>query len=496
MILEFDIFLEDRCEVRVECDGHVTTAIRGKIDGIQRMPSSIIDHVHSFAAVEKRDVYVLVVSSQDENVVIRDIRLNGTSLMGKPSNLSNACRYPLTTNQYDQEETLLLCQHIASGKKLTMDVMVQKFEKEFAARVGAPYAVMVNSGSSANLLACALLTNFLFSKKLSPGDEVLVPAVCWSTSVWPILQVGLRPVFVDVRPETLNIDEDDLVRKITSRTRALMLVHVMGNCANMDRILKIVESHPMLLIEDTCESLGSIYRNQWLGTFGLCGTYSFYYSHHMTTIEGGMVVCHDPAVHDLLLSLRAHGWTRQCSEATQQQYEKQFPAIDSRYMFYNEGYNVRPMDIQGLLGRIQLRKLEAMNETRVRNYNRFRALIETDPLLSTILRFPQEQEHARAAWFGICLFVTEQYVQHVPSLKKTLTEQSVENRPIITGNFARQPFFQLHPDYKDNTNDSLFPKADLVDQSGLYIGLPCDDWTQEDVVGLVSIFSEFFRFGG
>ena len=222
---------------------------------------------------------------------------------------NNGFQYPLIENTYEKQEIISMIK-VLIGNRLTMGKNVDLFEKEFAKYVGSKYAIMVNSGSSANLLSMAVAVNYLRKNKLNDGDKILIPAVCWSTSVWPITQMNLIPVFVDVDPMTMNMDLDDMEKKLTKDVRGIVAVHILGNCTNMDRLMNLVKKHDLFLMEDTCESLGSKYKNKCLGTFGDFGTYSFYYSHHITTVEGGMIVCNDDEDYELLKCLRAHGWTR------------------------------------------------------------------------------------------------------------------------------------------------------------------------------------------
>ena len=224
---------------------------------------------------------------------------------------------------------------------------VYNFEKQFASFVGSKYAVMVNSVSSANLLAMSVGSNFARKNCLKPGDKVIVPNICWSTSVWPIIQMQLVPVFVDVDEKTLNIDIDKLEKAITPDIRGIVAVHILGNCTNMERLMKIVRDNNLFLMEDTCESLGSLYNNKMLGTFGDFGTYSFYYSHHITTIEGGMVVCNNHDDYELLRCLRAHGWSRDFKD--KEKLEEMYNDVDPRFLFVNLGYNLRPMETKGAM---------------------------------------------------------------------------------------------------------------------------------------------------
>ena len=224
-------------------------------------------------------------------------------------NFNEKYKFPLNENIIDKEDIVLMIEVLMSGY-VTMGKKVLEFEKKFAKYLGVKYAIMVNSGSSANLLAMSAAVNLSKNNRLKKGDKILVPAVCWSTSVWPILQCGLIPVFVDVSIETMNIDLLDLKKKLKDDIKGIVLVHILGNCTNMDELMKIVKENNLFLLEDTCESLGSRFDDKFLGTFGNFGTFSFYYSHHITTIEGGMVVCNNDDDYEILKSLRAHGWIR------------------------------------------------------------------------------------------------------------------------------------------------------------------------------------------
>ena len=217
--------------------------------------------------------------------------------------------YPLSPDSFSNEDIIKGIEVLLT-KKITMSEITKKFEKEFAKFIGSKYALMVNSGSSANLLATFALINPLKKNKLNKGDECLIPSLCWSTSLWPIVQAGLVPKFVDIDPKTLNISITDLKKKITKKTKAIMSVHVLGNSTNMNELMKIVKKNKIYLIEDTCESLGSTFNNRYLGNFGDFGTFSFYYSHQITAGEGGMLVCNDKINYEIIHSLRAHGWDR------------------------------------------------------------------------------------------------------------------------------------------------------------------------------------------
>lgn len=382
-------------------------------------------------------------------------------------------KFPLGQNVHDADDLKVMIDNLLT-EKFTMGEQVSKFEEIFAKYMGVKHAVMVNSGSSANLLAVSALSNYK-NQRLAPGDEVLVPVVCWSTSVFPIIQCNLKPIFVDVSPQTLNIDLEDLKKKITPKTKALMLVHVLGNSADMDAIMNIVSENNLILIEDTCESLGSSFRNKFLGTFGELGTYSFYYSHHITTIEGGMVVTNDDDLYELVKCLRAHGWSRSLNN--KEEISQQYPDLDSRFTFVNLGYNVRPMEIQATIGINQLQKLKDKNNNRKINYSKIQQKIKADSR-GSFLSCPTQTEHTDAVWFGVILYLDSKI--QLSKYLNYLTQHGVENRPIVTGNMIRQPVIKdLYPEL----NPQDFPGAEECHTRGLFIGLSCalmsDDLIQE-----------------
>ena len=220
------------------------------------------------------------------------------------NNTKSKFKYPLLNQGFNFNDIQKGIEVLMSGQ-ITMSSITRKFEKEFARKVGSKFAIMVNSGSSANLLAAFASCNPMRKNKFKVGDEMLIPAICWSTSLWPFVQAGLKPIFVDSDINSLNIDLNDFKKKINSKTKLVMIVHVLGNSSNIEEIKKICKKRNIILVEDTCESLGSKFKNKYLGTFGDFGTYSFYYSHQITSGEGGMIVCNNNDDYDILLSLRS-----------------------------------------------------------------------------------------------------------------------------------------------------------------------------------------------
>ena len=225
----------------------------------------------------------------------------------KKSLIKKSYRYKLLEDGISRED-ILEAKNVLDSKQITMASKTKKFEEMFAKKMGVKYALMVNSGSSANLLAIFAAGNPLRQNKLKKGDEVIIPVLCWSTSLWPLVQFGLKPVFIDIDPKTLNINEDELIKKISPKTRCIFLVNVHGNSCDLFKVKKIAKKKKIILIEDSCESLGSKLKNKHLGTFGDFGTFSFFYSHQITSGEGGMIVCNNDRDYEILFALRSHGW--------------------------------------------------------------------------------------------------------------------------------------------------------------------------------------------
>lgn len=385
--------------------------------------------------------------------------------------MSNALK--LTSKMFDEEEVNAMIETIKSGH-ITYGQKVRKFEAEFAQKLGCPYAVMVNSGSSANLLAVAALVNPV-AQKLH-NKKILVPAVCWSTSVFPIIQMGYTPIYVDVDPSTCNISLDDLQKKIDDHSpSAIINVHVIGNCCDMKKFMEITKN--IQVIEDTCEALGSTFDNRYLGTFGRFGTYSFYYSHHITTGEGGMVVCKTKKDYELLLCLRAHGWTRHLPE--KELIETNYPEIDPRFLFINTGFNVRPMDIQAAMGSIQLTKLDEIVEARKTNFMKIWKKSDYYSFLDA---------NGSPAWFGVVILLNREYEHQLEDFKAHLTASGLEHRPVISGNMTRQPFHKL---YNISVDPSDYTGAEQIHNSGLFIGLHNSIMSDEDASIIQNIFDSF-----
>ena len=371
--------------------------------------------------------------------------------------------YPLTESVLENRD-LNAAINIIKSKKITMGKKTEEIEEFFKRKITGVNSLMVNSGSSANLLIFQCLINPMV-KKLKPGDEVLIPAICWSTSLWPIIQSGLKVKFVDIDVKTFNIDINHLIKKITSKTKALMLVHALGNCADMDKIVKICKEKKIILIEDTCEALGSSFNKKPLGTFGDFSSFSFYYSHHITSGEGGMVCVKNKKYLEIIKSLRSHGWSRGLKESKKISIKNK--KINKDWIFVNSGFNLRPTDINAAIGIEQLKRLNKILSIRKYNYNSIKEKLMNDKRYKNQFNIPLDDSKKDIAWFGIPITLTNNNKKFKNLFMTKLKRRGIITRPIISGNFANQPSIKL---YKIKVNYKL-KNADIIDQSSFFLGL-------------------------
>jgi len=366
---------------------------------------------------------------------------------------------------------------------VTMGKQTKHFEELCSKYFGFEHGIMVNSGSSANLLAVAALVNPVTPDRLYPGDEIIVPALSWSTTVWPLIQCGLVPVIIDVDPQTLNLDLDEVRKAIGSKTRGIMPVHVYGNPCDMDGLMEIAQKHKLIVIEDCCEALGALYRGKSVGSFGAVGTFSFYYSHHITTLEGG--ICHTNDLHlaETMRILRAHGWVRETQG--RELYEAQYPEIDPRFLFVNVGFNLRPTELQASFGPIQLKKLEQFIEIRADNAAFWS---QTMAPFGKYLHIQKPTLHGRHSWFGFPMVVRQDAPFDPREFREFLKKHHIENRPLIAGNIAQQPALKhfSHRVFGD------LKEANLIMSNGLTFGnhQAVDEAARNYVLEIVT---KFFR---
>ena len=373
--------------------------------------------------------------------------------------------YQLSPNSFSNNDIIKGIKVLLS-KKITMGEITKKFEKEFAKFIGSKYALMVNSGSSANLLATFAMINPIKKNRLKTGDECLVPSLCWSTSLWPIVQAGLKPKFVDVDPETLNISLKDLEKKISRKTKAVMLVHVLGNSTDMKKLKKITNKYKIKIIEDTCESLGSKFNGKYLGSFGDIGTYSFYYSHQITAGEGGMIVCNDKNNYKIIHSLRAHGWDRGLNNNK------------NNFNFINSGFNLRPTEVSAAIGYNQFKKLNYFKRIRLENRKKIIFKLKNSKKWKNQFTFIEPIKGLEPSWFGLPILINKKYLNKKRKFLSFLNKNLIETRPIISGNFLNQPSIKL---YKLNSKKEFFKGAQEIDNRGFFIGIHINKITEKQL---------------
>src|SRR5436309_7663186 len=284
-----------------------------------------------------------------------------------PEGTASKLAWPLMKNNISRSDLHEVIEFLqGDDPHLTQAYHVEKFEAEWSAWLGVRHSVFMNSGASANLLTMAALR-----EAFGPG-EIIVPTLTWVSDIAAVLHCGLVPVFVDINPRTLGMDLEQAVAKITSRTRAVFLTHVLGYNALNQQLLDELASRGVPLIEDVCESYGATFRGKRLGTFGLMSNFSFYYAHHLTTIEGGMVSTDDHDLYEMLRMFRSHGMVREAkSWRVKCSYHETFPDLNPDFIFAFPGYNVRSTEINAVIGRSQLRRLDASNKRRVENLESF-----------------------------------------------------------------------------------------------------------------------------
>jgi len=391
-------------------------------------------------------------------------------------------RIPLNAPTFGREEVWEALESLLSTS-VTMGTKVRQFETMFAEYIGVRHSVMVNSGSSANLLALSVLTNPLLAGHLQPGDEVVTPAVGFPTTVFPILNVGLVPVLVDVDLNTFNLIPEEVEKAITPRTRAVLLVHLLGNPCDMDNITAIARRHNLLVVEDACEAHGAEYKGKKVGSLGDLSTFSFYFAHHISTVEGGMLLTDNDEYAELARALRVFGWARDLKG--REGLAREYPEIDQRFLIMNIGYNLRPTEIQGAFGIHQVGKLEGYVELRRENA---RYWCEKLAPFARHLLLHDEREGTRHVWYGYPVTVRPDAPFSRKELMDHLEAKGVETRPIFAGNMDEQPAMRLVPYRKVGD----LPNARLIHRNAFFFGNH-HGIRKEERDAIVSYFQEFVK---
>lgn len=367
-------------------------------------------------------------------------------------------RVALSAATFGKPEVMEAIDSLLSGF-VTMGKKSREFETMVERDLGVGNALFCNSGSSSNLLAVAALSNQWTSGAWKPGDEIITGAVTWSTTVWPLIQHGLKPVFVDIDPRTLTLDLDQVEAAITPKTRGLAVVHLLGNPVDMDRVTDIARRHGLLVFEDCCEALGATWKSKPVGTSGDAGSFSTYFSHHITTIEGGLMTTNRDDVAEASRALREHGWTR--SLRGRPEWAAKHPDMDDRFLFANTGYNLRPTEVSGAFGIHQWKRLPGFLKTRKANHDYWTSRLEPYRDVLHLVDAPPGASHFSFA---------ASPKRNAPFTRKQwatfLESKGIETRPIMTGNFTRHPVWHNlpHKVHGKTTN------ADFVSDAGLLWG--------------------------
>lgn len=365
-------------------------------------------------------------------------------------------KYELASSTWNEEEKQAILEVINSNI-YTMGKNVKEFEERFADYFGMKYAVMANSGSSANLIAVASL----FYKKENPlknGDEVIVPCISWATTFHPLQQYGLKLKFVDINLHTLNYDVEELRKAVSKDTRMIVAVSILGNPCQFDEITRLCKENNIILFEDNCESMGARFNGRYTGTFGLVNTFSTFFSHHISTMEGGLVLTNDKEIYNLLKSTRNHGWTRGQDEDSPI-FEKKGDDFFEAYRFILPGYNVRPGEIHGAIGIRQLTKLNDFVKIRRRNAGHFVSLFKDDE------RFIIQKEIGESSWFSFTMIINPELKIDRKRVLQKLKDANIEHRIITGGNILRHDVIRYY-DYTVTKSTN----ADIAHYNGFFVG--------------------------
>ena len=337
-------------------------------------------------------------------------------------------RYSLAESSWGEEEINAM-HRVIEADRFTMGEKVEQFETAYAKKFGVKYAVMTNSGSSANLVG---LASFFFKQEnpLKPGDEVIVPSISWATTYYPLQQYGLKLKFLDVELDTLNIDISKLEEALTPKTKMIIAVSILGNPCSLDVIRKFCDDNGLYLFEDNCESMGAELNGKFCGTFGDIGTFSTFFSHHISTMEGGIILTESEETFHLMKSLRAHGWTRDLPYDSTI-YDRGEDDFYEAYRFILPGYNARPLDLSGAIGIEQLKKLDSMIAIRRKNAEVFVSLFSKDD------RFIIQKENGKSSWFSFTIVLNPKYAIDRSSVMEAMRTAEIEFRIITGGCFLR-----------------------------------------------------------
>ena len=357
----------------------------------------------------------------------------------------------LVKDTIDNNDIDRLIDWLKTYPRLTKGKVTLDFEKKFTNWLGRKYSVYCNSGSSANLLMLSALQQGEYLK----NNKIVVPSVAWATDLAPVIQLGLEPILCDSNFNDLSADLDYLEKLfIEEKPSVLMFVSVLGLVPNMEKVVNLCKKHDVILLEDTCESMGCEYLGKKLGTFGTMSSFSTFFGHHISTIEGGIISTDDKKLYEILLSIRSHGWDRDLSKETQDELQKKWKVseFNSLYTFYYSGFNLRSTDLQAYIGLSQIDKLEDWGRSREHNYNMYQDLIENDYWK------PKSQEDSFTSNFAYPVIHPNR-----DKIVQKLRDNKVEVRPMICGSMGTQPF------YVKKYGVLKLPNVTTIDECGFYV---------------------------
>jgi len=396
-------------------------------------------------------------------------------------------KLPLSVHQYDANDIINSMDTLLKGWP-TIGPKVKEVENKISKYLKIKNAIMLNSGGSANYLILYLLTSVYAKKedKLHPGDEVITPAVTWSTTVGPILQNNLTPVFVDVNLGSYDLNVDLIQKSISKKTKAIMLVHPLGYVCDMDKINKLCKKYNLVLIEDTCESIGGKYKNKFAGTFGKFASLSLYQSHHISSVEGGFILTNDNYYADILRSMRANGWLREITnQKTRKKFINENKKIDPSFLFTYIGFNFKPTDLSAALVTKQIDKLSSFIKRRALSA---KALIKGLNKYTNFLILPKNSDKkVFSSWFTFPIVIRENNIFSKKDLENFLHKKNIDTRPVIAGNIVRQPFLRYFKYRK-----GILINSNIVNDFGFFLGLH-HKLDKKNIKFIIDAFDSFFK---
>lgn len=361
----------------------------------------------------------------------------------------------LQENVYNKKDLLTFANYLKNSKKLTQGDKVKEFENKFSSWNKTKFSLFVNSGSSANLIMIYSAKDLF---RWNYQDEIIVPSLTWPTTVTPVMQAGLKPVFVDCNFSDFSFDYKQLKEKINNKTKAIFVTHILGYPANIQIIKSLIKGKNIILLEDCCESLGSRFNNIKVGNFGLAGSFSFYWGHHMTTIEGGMIVTNNEQFYNMCILKRSHGFARELPKKYHSKLKKKYKNIDFNFLFLSDGFNLRSTNFNAFIGIHELKKLNTIVKTRNKNYKLFINLISFFNK-NLLVNFEELNNYISSFAFPF-VFRKKEYLK---KFIKELIKYKIEYRPIISGNLVLQPFLR-------KVTKKKFNNSNFIHNNGVYLG--------------------------